>query len=197
MHFFGIAGGLREGSEDVDGIAGGFIDVAPGVFDGVTPGVFNGVALGFIGITGWHDRRVAVRSWTSLWRVRITGFGPGAAGVLLLRFEIDTHWERRRYRCRCRCSVRHPNGLLDVERLLGEVLHKLQMTWCGCSLHQDWHHQYLQRNYGPSQLMRSEQGIKSKHILNDIGHKQGYIHKRVVLHYPVKQTVLILITEVA
>ena len=131
---------------------------------------------------GWCDWRVRARSWTSLWRVGITGFGPGAPWVLLLRFEIDTRWAG----CRCRCGVKHLNGLLNMERLLGEVLHKLQMTWPGCCLHQGLRHQYLQRNYRPSQLMRSEQGIKSTHVLNDIGHKQGYIHKWVVLHYSVE-----------
>ena len=47
MHFFGIAGGLREASKVFDSVASGFI--------GVAPGVFEGVASGFIGVTGGLD----------------------------------------------------------------------------------------------------------------------------------------------
>ena len=81
-----------------------------------------------------------MRDWVSLWRVRVTGFGSGAAGVFLLRFEVDTCWVRCRSRCRSGCDVRHPDGPLHVEESLSEVLHKLQMIWHGCGLHQDWCH---------------------------------------------------------
>ena len=77
-----------------------------------------------------------MRGWVSLQGVGITGLGPGAAGVLLLRFQGDAHWAR----CRSRCDVRHPDGLLHVEGSFSEVLHKLQMTWHGCGLCQDRHH---------------------------------------------------------
>ena len=63
VHFLGIAGGSREGSEDVDGVTGGFVSVALGVLDGVATGildgvplgVFDGVAPGFVSITGGLD----------------------------------------------------------------------------------------------------------------------------------------------
>ena len=62
-HFLGIAGGPRKGSEDIDGVTGGFVGVALGVFDSVTTGVldgvplgvFNGIAPGFVNMTGGLD----------------------------------------------------------------------------------------------------------------------------------------------
>ena len=59
-HFLGIALGLRKGSEDADGVAGGFVGVALGVLDGVATGVLDGVPLGvfncvapgFVSVTG-------------------------------------------------------------------------------------------------------------------------------------------------
>ena len=81
-----------------------------------------------------------MRGWASLGRVRLAGFGSGAAGVLLLRFQGDTHWARCRSRCRSGCDARHLDGPLHVEGSFSEVLHKLQMTWRGCGLHQDWYH---------------------------------------------------------
>ena len=67
----------------------------------------------------------------SLQRVGIADLGPGTARVLLLRFQGDTC----QVRCRCRCSVGYPNGPLDMERPLSEVLHKLQVAWRGMAWH--------------------------------------------------------------
>ena len=78
--------------------------------------------------------------WVSLLGVRIAGLGPGAAGVLLLRFQCDARWVRCRSRCRSWCDVRHLDGPLHMEGSFSEVLHKLQMTQHGCGLRQDWCH---------------------------------------------------------
>ena len=81
-----------------------------------------------------------MRGWASLQGVGIAGLGPGTAGVLLLRFQGDAHWARCRSRCRSGCDTRHLDGLLHMEGLFSEVLHKFQMTRRGCSLCQDWPH---------------------------------------------------------
>ena len=81
MCFFGIAGGLREGSEDIDGVARGFVGVAPGVFDGIASGVFDGIASGFMGITGGLDGMTGGLE-------RGVGQVSGESGSLVLGLEL-------------------------------------------------------------------------------------------------------------
>ena len=41
---------------------------------------------------GWCIWRDGIGGWASLQGIRITGLGPGAARVLLLRFQGDASW---------------------------------------------------------------------------------------------------------
>ena len=76
MHFFGVAGGLREASKVFDGVASGFVGVAPGVFDGIVSG-FVGVTRGLDGMTGGSEQgvgRVSGESGSLVLGLELLGF---------------------------------------------------------------------------------------------------------------------------